>query len=136
MLIFIFKHKTAYEMRISDWSSDVCSSDLAVDAHTGRRGARRADVDGHDAGVVAHLRHEVALLGEQGRVVVLAQAHGVEDGVEGDDVRRTLDPGTGRVEQEVDRGRPGGEARRGRGRDVLPVVPKLRRAAQSEEGRV
>src|SRR3546814_1671480 len=28
MLIFFFKQKTAYEMRISDWSSDVCSSDL------------------------------------------------------------------------------------------------------------
>src|SRR3546814_10284420 len=28
MLFFFFKQKTAYEMRISDWSSDVCSSDL------------------------------------------------------------------------------------------------------------
>src|SRR3546814_13894386 len=28
MLFFVFKQKTAYEMRISDWSSDVCSSDL------------------------------------------------------------------------------------------------------------
>src|SRR3546814_8820792 len=28
---FFFKQKTAYEMRISDWSSDVCSSDLALD---------------------------------------------------------------------------------------------------------
>src|SRR3546814_4056935 len=28
--IFFFKQKTAYEMRISDWSSDVCSSDLAI----------------------------------------------------------------------------------------------------------
>src|SRR3546814_4455596 len=28
MLCFFFKQKTAYEMRISDWSSDVCSSDL------------------------------------------------------------------------------------------------------------
>src|SRR3546814_9521708 len=28
MLYFFFKQKTAYEMRISDWSSDVCSSDL------------------------------------------------------------------------------------------------------------
>src|SRR3546814_7819508 len=28
--VFFFKQKTAYEMRISDWSSDVCSSDLAV----------------------------------------------------------------------------------------------------------
>src|SRR3546814_3581803 len=27
---FFFKQKTAYEMRISDWSSDVCSSDLEV----------------------------------------------------------------------------------------------------------
>src|SRR3546814_12917163 len=30
-VFFFFKQKTAYEMRISDWSSDVCSSDLAVD---------------------------------------------------------------------------------------------------------
>src|SRR3546814_10869848 len=30
MLHFFFKQKTAYEMRISDWSSDVCSSDLLV----------------------------------------------------------------------------------------------------------
>src|SRR3546814_5360420 len=29
---FFFKQKTAYEMRISDWSSDVCSSDLAATA--------------------------------------------------------------------------------------------------------
>src|SRR3546814_6129054 len=28
---FFFKQKTAYEMRISDWSSDVCSSDLKLD---------------------------------------------------------------------------------------------------------
>src|SRR3546814_7066959 len=28
LLLFLFKQKTAYEMRISDWSSDVCSSDL------------------------------------------------------------------------------------------------------------
>src|SRR3546814_14767380 len=30
VLIFLFKQKTAYEMRISDWSSDVCSSDLLI----------------------------------------------------------------------------------------------------------
>src|SRR3546814_9358926 len=29
-LFFFFKQKTAYEMRISDWSSDVCSSDLII----------------------------------------------------------------------------------------------------------
>src|SRR3546814_10819563 len=37
-LVFIFKQKTAYEMRISDWSSDVCSSDLKM-LHPGRRRA-------------------------------------------------------------------------------------------------
>src|SRR3546814_4336736 len=30
LFVFFFKQKTAYEMRISDWSSDVCSSDLAL----------------------------------------------------------------------------------------------------------
>src|SRR3546814_2093870 len=30
ILFFFFKQKTAYEMRISDWSSDVCSSDLPL----------------------------------------------------------------------------------------------------------
>src|SRR3546814_3374340 len=31
IFVFFFKQKTAYEMRISDWSSDVCSSDLIRD---------------------------------------------------------------------------------------------------------
>src|SRR3546814_2600304 len=30
ILFFFFKQKTAYEMRISDWNSDVCSSDLVA----------------------------------------------------------------------------------------------------------
>src|SRR3546814_507126 len=30
LFVFFFKQKTAYEMRISDWSSDVCSSDLSL----------------------------------------------------------------------------------------------------------
>src|SRR3546814_4943416 len=33
LLFFFFKQKTAYEMRISDWSSDVCSSDLKWTNH-------------------------------------------------------------------------------------------------------
>src|SRR3546814_3210155 len=41
---FFFKQKTAYEMRISDWSSDVCSSDLAL------RTGRRVPGDGRDPG--------------------------------------------------------------------------------------
>src|SRR3546814_3393090 len=40
LIIFFFKQKTAYEMRISDWSSDVCSSDLVADhRHDKRLGA-------------------------------------------------------------------------------------------------
>src|SRR3546814_5622917 len=43
---FFFKQKTAYEMRISDWSSDVCSSDLAAmaDVYAARSGADREDI--------------------------------------------------------------------------------------------
>src|SRR3546814_2931630 len=43
-VFFFFKQKTAYEMRISDWSSDVCSSDLAV-AQQPCRGALRRERD-------------------------------------------------------------------------------------------
>src|SRR3546814_2977188 len=46
-LFFFFKQKTAYDVRISDWSSDVCSSDLTA---IGLAAARRADVG--DAPVV------------------------------------------------------------------------------------
>src|SRR3546814_2602828 len=40
-LLFFFKKKTAYEMRISDWSSDVCSSDLAAPIATWLRARHR-----------------------------------------------------------------------------------------------
>src|SRR3546814_9911537 len=39
-----FKQKTAYEMRISDWSSDVCSSDLMVAGHVVKAAARGAKI--------------------------------------------------------------------------------------------
>src|SRR3546814_15589346 len=52
-VVFFFKQKTAYEMRISDWSSDVCSSDLIV----GRAGRQTLDeglsVFGQLSGIVA-----------------------------------------------------------------------------------
>src|SRR3546814_5662575 len=38
VIFFFFKQKTAYEMRISDWSSDVCSSDLLTHASPRRIG--------------------------------------------------------------------------------------------------
>src|SRR3546814_17807781 len=60
-MFFFFKQKTAYEMRISDWSSDVCSSDLV-----GALGERVAQVSspqvvGHRLEpVVGHLRYPFA----------------------------------------------------------------------------
>src|SRR3546814_6152339 len=58
--IFFFKQKTAYELRISDWSSDVCSSDLVGQLRAsvpflwvrGRhaRAARNADAAGEPGG--------------------------------------------------------------------------------------
>src|SRR3546814_8747435 len=52
-LVFFFKQKTAYEMRISDWSSDVCSSDLG-DAFV-------SEVDESD-GSIALYRPQIAVL--------------------------------------------------------------------------
>src|SRR3546814_2781765 len=46
VVFFFFKQKTAYEMRISDWSSDVCSSDLARRRDEQLAAAARADVAG------------------------------------------------------------------------------------------
>src|SRR3546814_17241598 len=43
IVFFFFKQKTAYEMRISDWSSDVCSSDLAVLGDVARRSHRHVE---------------------------------------------------------------------------------------------
>src|SRR3546814_646700 len=48
-VFFFFKHKTAYEMRISDWGSDMCSSDLA------RVGRPRADLGAGAARPLAQL---------------------------------------------------------------------------------
>src|SRR3546814_17363581 len=44
VVFFFFKQKTAYEMRISDWSSDVCSSDL-FDLHVDAAQLRRLQLD-------------------------------------------------------------------------------------------
>src|SRR3546814_16811044 len=56
MVCFFFKQKTAYEMRISDWSSDVCSSDLRdveLDLLVAVVGLRLAQVPRH-AGAAQH----------------------------------------------------------------------------------
>src|SRR3546814_8178086 len=43
MVIFFVKQKTAYEMRISDWSADVCSSDLEIGVELDKHGAVKVD---------------------------------------------------------------------------------------------
>src|SRR3546814_17002585 len=62
-MFFFFKQKTAYEMRISDWSSDVCSSDLRPDMRGGveriaDREARHRLRHRTDDLVVARIWHE------------------------------------------------------------------------------
>src|SRR3546814_11444787 len=61
-------------MRISDWSSDVCSSDLLVLEAVDDLGAVEAEVFGVAA-------HEAAGIGRPGQVLVLAALYGVEIGV-------------------------------------------------------
>src|SRR3546814_7285041 len=86
-IIFVFfKQKTAYEMRISDWSSDVCASDLVFsdggDAHTGAdavgspgpgEGQRADGADDLVADALAALGRAIA---EQHREFVAADARG------------------------------------------------------------
>src|SRR3546814_5263556 len=66
VLIFFFKQKTAYEMRISDWSSDVCSSDLRLDdaGRTKRQGLRHAAIAAMGLVVVERQRIDNAAAGK------------------------------------------------------------------------
>src|SRR3546814_2180374 len=51
-LVFLFKQKTAYEMRISDWSSDVCSSDLKTDVRSPKVSRRQSVILGSRTPVI------------------------------------------------------------------------------------
>src|SRR3546814_9908031 len=73
MWFFCFKQKTAYEMRISDWSSDVCSSDLGGDFL--QRRAKGGDQFGRQVG------HETNSVG-QDRLVDSGQADFAHCGVQ------------------------------------------------------
>src|SRR3546814_15763273 len=52
-LVFFFKQKTAYELRISDWSSDVCSSDLGFAHYLIVRADADDGIDGAHVGLYA-----------------------------------------------------------------------------------
>src|SRR3546814_3613003 len=71
--VFCFKQKTAYEMRISDWSSDVCSSDL--DGLGVRQPVVLAGIDGAAALLVA-----VPFLPGVGGISLAFQGHHLPDG--------------------------------------------------------
>src|SRR3546814_18084306 len=64
LYFFFFKQKTAYEMRISDWSSDVCSSDLAaIWTSTDTEARKRGEQTGLDTLVVHALNDANWMLG-------------------------------------------------------------------------
>src|SRR3546814_5956054 len=56
VVFFFFKQKTAYEMRISDWSSDVCSSDLPQPDRRSLREFDQADQDDDEGRILDEIR--------------------------------------------------------------------------------
>src|SRR3546814_5269499 len=75
-VFFFFKQKTAYEMRISDWSSDVCSSDLPLAWLLSATLARRMDnlpvAQEHIAQAVALSPDDASVALEEGNIAVLS----------------------------------------------------------------
>src|SRR3546814_4256511 len=65
LFFFFFKQKTAYELRISDWSSDVCSSDLLRRSRT----SRSVDVRRFDDPDLRCLRHRKQVEYSVGRLM-------------------------------------------------------------------
>src|SRR3546814_11345235 len=68
-MFFFFKQKTAYAMRISDWSSDVCASDLHIEYAIGQAGLLEQTCDQQRWRGVAFggLEHEAVAAGQRHR---------------------------------------------------------------------
>src|SRR3546814_18557355 len=109
LFVFFFKQKTAYEMRISDWSSDVCSSDLLgrVDdlgesAGAQQRAIGRRRAGGAGAGEVdAERQHRVGAgvdlcVGAKIQAVVVERGLVALERLEVQDVRQARVGATGR----------------------------------------
>src|SRR3546814_2785175 len=89
-LIFFFKQKTAYEMRISDWSSDVCSSDLRAMAVAVIRHRRLMHVGLHGG---VRYRHVIGVVMHRCLLKVMqGAAIGDRAGVAGQRQQRDQDP--------------------------------------------
>src|SRR3546814_2938418 len=113
IFVFFFKQKTAYEMRISDWSSDVCSSDLRADArglHRDPAGPvpREPGGDRHRPHAGRHLRRRAGA--GQARRDLRAQGGRRQDG-----------PGAQEARRADARRRAGGRALMA----VMPMLPEL-----------
>src|SRR3546814_7762345 len=101
VVFFFFKQKTAYEMRISDWSSDVCSSDLRHGAELAsrrrwrRRSGRGSDPHrGHRQGGAGAARPRTGRCAPHRHARAEAARKSV---VEGKSVSVRVDPGGSRI---------------------------------------
>src|SRR3546814_3332282 len=126
--VFFFKQNTAYEMRISDWSSDVCSSDLGAEAEFGGKRVHlfRPMVLGDRAAPLATLARRIA---EARKALTLRPAvHVVEEFA-------ALLGGRGRGDRanDVARGDDIGEAAEARAGEVQRDVGDDQRVAQIGE---
>src|SRR3546814_17750460 len=117
VFFFFFKQKTAYEMRISDWSSDVCSSDLAaVEVHDLAGIGRARTQLLHHRGIGA-LRHEADVLAVRLVGDDEAEARGLA-------AHRVLLHATERKAQEVELAARGGEE------EVALIAARIDRTVQ------
>src|SRR3546814_18811998 len=96
---FFFKQKTAYEVRISDWSSDVCSSDLARLAEAARSWSdlledALIEAVGEQGGVRSHRRFERAFPSSYQRhfdaAVAVEDIHHIEEALASGALSMTL----------------------------------------------
>src|SRR3546814_17428775 len=109
-LFFFFKQKTAYEMRISDWSSDVCSSDLARIASALSKSIDAAQTP--DAGIVARLPMHLSRVRFRNN-----ECEGtLVDSLANEDQRRCV--GSKRPGREIEQVEPGCQPALGRAADV------------------
>src|SRR3546814_6781402 len=88
MVVFFFKQKTAYEMRISDWSSDVCSSDL--ERESSMAGQTALVVSAHAADFVWRAGGAIALHAAKGYAVTIVC---LSFGERGESAKLWKDPG-------------------------------------------
>src|SRR3546814_3248122 len=124
VFFFFFKQKTAYEMRISDWSSDVCSSDLAY-AQTAQPQTGQAAQGADDSIVVTGYRESIERSLEQKR-----NANAFIDVITAEDVGKFPDKNVADSLQRVPGiiiSRDGGEGSRGsiRGRSSDLTLTEL-----------